>query len=789
MAEQCFSPDTRFCLNEGNVIFEQFDTELVAIQLATGAYHSISGAGIDAFLLLPLEPTITDLSNALALKYEASAARIAEDLERFLEELRNESLLVTRADDGGSVQLPALSQSGTRLPYEPPSFQPYHDLQNLLFIDPVHEVSPAGWPQPKVEPTPHQEARLQAAAGIIFERFDNETVAINPGSGAYYTFSGPTEDLFLLLAEEPTQQEMIQALRGKYAASEQEISDAVVRFLESLLAEGLAEPTPASPESLPARQLPLAKSGRSLPFAGLDLDMGRYRVTSAPVLSAPRDRSRLAFARRRFRLPEKGSAFRAAGHETIVINFSKGEYYLLNASAASVYRLLDQHPTASELVDFLASQYDLSRRDLTASLLLLLNNLIHEGLVTASDAGEEFSRRIQPDGMAKQKRYEPFSVEAFRELRGLFLPFSGARSERNGAVGDARQLISQLADYHRESAERGGLTEAVYHIAGQKVRIRLAGGMQIPELGLAFGHLSQGACPGVPDDFTIQVWDGVSTGPPQSSFLASFLCDFYSSWLSKCGPRGEVLAFHSENLPVLYHAGPDILSIVDTENRTAYYLKRDQSPLPYWEIGSPYRTILHYWFSLCGRQFVHGGAVGTAEGGVILAGRGGSGKSSTTLACLTAGMNYAGDDYCLVEQKSSPYLHSLYSTAKLKGRQDFDRFPDLRDQVWNPECFTDDSGDKATFFLSKAWPHKMTSGFPLRAVLVPNVTGRRDTELRECSEAEALLALSASTLAQLPMAGAQDLQRLGDVVAQLPRYILYLGTDRTQIPAVIRSLL
>jgi hypothetical protein len=152
-------------------------------------------------------------------------------------------------------------------------------------------------------------------------------------------------------------------------------------------------------------------------------------------------------------------------------------------------------------------------------------------------------------------------------------------------------------------------------------------------------------------------------------------------------------------------------------------------------------------------------------------------------------MSYAGDDYCVVETKAAPHLHSLYSTAKLKGPEDLDRFPHLREHVWNPDCLTKNNGDKATFFLSEWWPEKVSPGFPLRAVLVPRIALQRDTELGECSEAHALLALSASTLAQLPMAGPEDLQRLGNLVAQLPRYTLYLGTDITQIPAVIRSVL
>jgi len=151
---------------------------------------------------------------------------------------------------------------------------------------------------------------------------------------------------------------------------------------------------------------------------------------------------------------------------------------------------------------------------------------------------------------------------------------------------------------------------------------------------------------------------------------------------------------------------------------------------------------------------------------------------------------YAGDDYCSVQLGEVPYLHSLYNTAKLKGRADLERFPYLKDRVWNPGCFDDaDSNEKATFFLSQSWPDRVNAGFPLRAVFVPQITGEPDSRLGDCPQGAALLAVAASTIAQLPTAGAEDLDRLGQLVERLPLYTLYLGTDLAQIPGLIQSVL
>ncbi len=787
------STEIRWRLNEADTIFERFDKEIIAVQLASGTYHSFTGTGVDAFLLLLFEPTLEEMTLALAEKYEASPDVIQQDLEPFLKRLRERGIIVAQAANGNCEKRPALPHSGPRLAYGPPAIQLFHDLEELFVIDPVHQVEPPAWP-PLISPPASIEElryRLKSSTSMIFERFDEETVALNLASGACYSVTGPAEDIFLLLGEEPTKEEIVRILGLKYAAPDQEMAEAASAFLESLIKSGLAEQRVADrPAAAPAiRELSLAKPGVNVPLRTLNLEAFEDAPRGPITLLGddPQGRSRLDYARKRFRIDESQILFRAADSGAVLINLEKGHYYLLNRSAATAWQLLRQEPTSTALVDALARLYDISRRELSAAVLILLHNLDREGLVKAERA-QSGSNRLSIDPFTAEKQYEPFSVGAFRELRHLFLPFPGVASEKAEMATGGRELIALLAAYHEEVSKRDGLMEAVFKIAGQDLRIRCAGAIRASQLGLAFGHLHAGLASDFPPGFTIQVWDCVSGGPPSHPFLSAYLRDFHEHWENACGSRGEVRAFHSPEIPVLYHPGPDVLSVIDVERRTAYYLKRDGSPLPSGEFASPFKTILHSWLSTQGLQLVQGGAVGNANGGVLLVGKG-AGKSTTALACLCAGMSYAGDEYCAVQLEGAPYLHSVYSSGALKGWKDLDRFPDLVEHVSNPDCFAKNNGDKAIFFLSQRWPGSMSCGFPLRAILVPYITGERDTRLGKCSEVHALLAISPATMAQLPMAAAKDLERLGDLVTRLPRYRLYLGTDLAQIPAVIQSVL
>jgi hypothetical protein len=139
--------DVCYRVDSPSVIYENFDGELVAIHLDTGAYHSLMGPAADAFLLLTEEATARELAEALQTKYDATPDAICEALTPFLRDLEAEKLIahVEERRTRGSLQL---AKEQTKLPFVKPSLQAYHDLQSLFLLDPVHEVDEQGWPQP-----------------------------------------------------------------------------------------------------------------------------------------------------------------------------------------------------------------------------------------------------------------------------------------------------------------------------------------------------------------------------------------------------------------------------------------------------------------------------------------------------------------------------------------------------------------------------------------------------------------------------------------------------------------
>ena len=141
-------PEPCYRVNAPSVIYEKFDDELVAINLDTGVYHSLTGAAADAFELLTEEGTQEEVAAALATKYAAGCDAIETALTPFFEQLRKEGLIhqVEVRKERGPLQL-AGEHNGVA--FSPPTLEAYRDLQSLFLLDPVHEVGEEGWPEPK----------------------------------------------------------------------------------------------------------------------------------------------------------------------------------------------------------------------------------------------------------------------------------------------------------------------------------------------------------------------------------------------------------------------------------------------------------------------------------------------------------------------------------------------------------------------------------------------------------------------------------------------------------------
>jgi Serine kinase of the HPr protein, regulates carbohydrate metabolism len=322
--------------------------------------------------------------------------------------------------------------------------------------------------------------------------------------------------------------------------------------------------------------------------------------------------------------------------------------------------------------------------------------------------------------------------------------------------------------------EKKGPIDRFISVSGETVRLRFAGGAMPSLIMPALEHLS--SAPTRAPALTIRIWDSVSTGVAMPA----------PAWPGEAvGFRGEVTGFNDERISTAYQSHVILLSMFDSETNEGVYWIRNFESLPHYERAAPLLRIFHWWLKSRGQQVVHAASVGTSAGGVLIVGKGGAGKSNTALACMNAGLSYASDDYCVLSPGSEPSVWSLYNSGRTHA-EDIERLPFLDPLVTNRQQL---SADKALYFLHRAIPSKVINSFPLRAILLPRVTGRAETSLRPASASAGVLALSPSTMSQLPRSSRETVEIIAAVCRIIPAYHLELGTDRDQIPRVISGLL
>lgn len=133
------------------VLHESIDGEVIAIDLATGNYYSLRGSGADIWQLLLDTGGATpgELLRELETRYDDGIGDHEPSVTRFLAQLEQEGLVTAdepQHEPGAAVAI-AERNGGSRLSFEPPQLEKYTDMQDLVLLDPVHEVDQSGWPR------------------------------------------------------------------------------------------------------------------------------------------------------------------------------------------------------------------------------------------------------------------------------------------------------------------------------------------------------------------------------------------------------------------------------------------------------------------------------------------------------------------------------------------------------------------------------------------------------------------------------------------------------------------
>lgn len=317
----------------------------------------------------------------------------------------------------------------------------------------------------------------------------------------------------------------------------------------------------------------------------------------------------------------------------------------------------------------------------------------------------------------------------------------------------------------------GALVETDYRIAGYPVRLRIAGGGLAADIDRSLGHLraTGAAYPAL----TIEIWDDEEAGPAG-----------WTDWPEDVDFYGTISVADDARF-VLNQRQSSVMLLDRRENRITGCV-RGRASLFLDERARPFHRLLSIWLDDRDIQFIHA-ALSVVEGhGLLFVGRGGSGKSTSSIACFLAGFPFLSDDFVALEKAEEGRLvgHSLYATC-LIASDHIGRFASLS-RIAHPA--NHDIELKSVVYLADHQAARFATDTRIAAVILPKVVDRPKSTYSRAKPMEAMLALAPTSIIILPGAAPSALDKLSELVTSVPAFWLELGHDVARIVPTVRQI-
>ena len=138
----------RFQVNSPNVIQETIEDEVIIADLTRGTYYSLENVGAAVWnAAVNDQKSVPEIVDALVLGYKTSRLEVEEGINEFMAQLQEEDLIVLDHSEGlGTSHTQTNISNGEPMIFEKPTLHKYTDMEQILLLDPIHDVDETGWP-------------------------------------------------------------------------------------------------------------------------------------------------------------------------------------------------------------------------------------------------------------------------------------------------------------------------------------------------------------------------------------------------------------------------------------------------------------------------------------------------------------------------------------------------------------------------------------------------------------------------------------------------------------------
>ena len=136
-------------VNEPNVVHETIDGETILLDLSTGNYFSFDGPGAIIWEFIYKTGEWKRVIDILTTEAQTMQEQFTVSVTSFVEALQEEKLLVPAENTRVPEDIEAIEAGLRKIAgnFSAPKLNKYSDMQDLLLLDPIHDVDEMGWPE------------------------------------------------------------------------------------------------------------------------------------------------------------------------------------------------------------------------------------------------------------------------------------------------------------------------------------------------------------------------------------------------------------------------------------------------------------------------------------------------------------------------------------------------------------------------------------------------------------------------------------------------------------------
>lgn len=134
----------RFNVFDNNIISDVFGEEVVLVNLESGVYYSLRGSATQIWIRIFNQYTLAEILNDLIQIYQANETELASQIAHFVNQLLEMKIIKSTVDS--EKKTIDFSSSDASIDFVAPVLETFSDMQEILLLDPVHDVDKAGWP-------------------------------------------------------------------------------------------------------------------------------------------------------------------------------------------------------------------------------------------------------------------------------------------------------------------------------------------------------------------------------------------------------------------------------------------------------------------------------------------------------------------------------------------------------------------------------------------------------------------------------------------------------------------